>query len=231
MSDLDDRVPPAPPGEPDDEDYGESIEVALCADLWPVRGRQGFYRSRYGGPVLNGVLVPASMEQNAFLEYLRTGTHVPVACELANVKEHTVKRWRALGMMHLDWIEAGEVGANPAMALGDESFINLCAYFAAEMRRAEAKGENELVKVWHKAAKEGNWRAARDMLARRWPDRWREQREQIATGDRGLGVEGSVAVAPDLAKIIAALHEAGVTSHDLAIETTATEVEVIPPPR
>lgn len=219
MSDLDDRQVD---DDTDADDYG--TEVALAADLWPVRGRPGFYRSGPGGPALNGVLIPASLEQNKFLGYMRAGTHLPVACEIAGVTEHVVRRWRSIGGLHLDWLEGGSVGPDPAGGQNTESFVNLCAYFTLEFRKAEAEGENVLVGIWHQAAQDGNWRAARDFLARRWPERWREQREQITTGDRGFGVEGSVANPPDLAKIIAALHEAGVTSQDLAIETTATEV-------
>lgn len=218
MSDLDDRVLL------DDDDFPKS-EVELAADLWPVRGQPGCYRSRQGGTVLNGVLVPGSHEQVAFLQYLRNGNHPSVACELMGLKENSLKKWRALGAMHVDWLEAGSIGPDPAVARATDSFVNLCAYLVLEMRKAEAKGEAVLVDVWHAGATDGNWRAARDFLARRWPERWREQKESISTGDRGFGVPGSVAAPPDLAKIIAALREAGVTSDDLAIETTATEAE------
>jgi len=43
--------------------------------------------------------------------------------------------------------------------------------FFYTIERAKAEAEVELVEVWRSQAKE-NWQAARDLLARRYPERW-----------------------------------------------------------
>ncbi len=50
-----------------------------------------------------------------------------------------------------------------------------------ELARAEAEGEVRLVTLWSNAAPK-NWQAARDLLQRRWSDRWRESTEIVGAG-------------------------------------------------
>jgi hypothetical protein len=52
------------------------------------------------------------------------------------------------------------------------------ADFAAALEQAELDCESALVKKWHDAAPD-DWRAARDLLARRFPDRWGRAVEEM----------------------------------------------------
>ncbi len=50
-----------------------------------------------------------------------------------------------------------------------------------ELGRAEAEGEVRLVTLWANAAPR-NWQAARDLLQRRWSERWRDSTEIVGAG-------------------------------------------------
>lgn len=206
----------------------DNDDVVLQAELWPVPGKPGFYRASQSGHPINGVLVPASREQCDFLAYVRNGAHPDTVSELTGISQALVTTWRSVGSRHLEWLEGGQVGPQPSARGFSDSSAALCAYFVVELRKAEAAAEVAHVENWSNAGLNGDWRASRDFLARRWPERWREQREQIRTDGRALEGPAENSALPDLAAIIRALHEAGVTAKDLAIETTATDAPESP---
>jgi len=53
--------------------------------------------------------------------------------------------------------------------------------------RAETEAEATLVRTWSEAAKI-DWRAARDMLARRFPERWAQSRHPDVQGGTGFSI-------------------------------------------
>jgi hypothetical protein len=58
------------------------------------------------------------------------------------------------------------------------------ATFLGELTQAELDYERALVKKWHDAPPE-DWRAARDLPARRFPDRWVAEVEEMQS--EGIG--------------------------------------------
>jgi hypothetical protein len=62
------------------------------------------------------------------------------------------------------------------------------------LHQAELDCEAALVKKWHDAAPD-DWRAARDLLARRFPDRWGREVEERPP-DMGLGLHITLLLGP-----------------------------------
>jgi transposase len=71
-----------------------------------------------------------------------------------------------------DWISRGK--------RGEASYLE----FLESLRLAEAKAEMNAVAVWQEAMP-GNWQAARDFLARRWPEDWGTRDRHEHTGPEG----------------------------------------------
>jgi len=93
--------------------------------------------------------------QKTICRMVRAGNYLNIACAAAGISTDALSNWRKKG------------------AAGEEPF----AAFLAELEQAELDCESALVKKWHDAAPD-DWRAARDLLARRFPDRWgREARK------------------------------------------------------
>lgn len=81
---------------------------------------------------------------------IRAGNYLKTACLAAGVGYSTFARWEMLGR------------AQKRGAYRD---------FLERIEQAEAESEAALVNMWRGLAPD-NWQAARDMLARRFPDRW-----------------------------------------------------------
>ena len=64
-----------------------------------------------------------------------------------------------------------------------------------ELEQAELDCESALVKKWHDAAPD-DWRAARDLLARRFPDRWGREVEEMPAYD-GIGLHITLLLGED----------------------------------
>jgi hypothetical protein len=67
------------------------------------------------------------------------------------------------------------------------------ATFLRELQQAELDCESALVKKWHDAAPD-DWRAARDLLARRFRDRWGREVELVVTKLPGQSIDARVAI-------------------------------------
>lgn len=91
--------------------------------------------------------------RDAILKAIRSGCSYAVAARVGGVHADTLK----------NWIDKGEAGTAPV-------YVS----FVAELRDAEAACEAALVASWMNQAtgQEADWRAARDFLARRFPERW-----------------------------------------------------------
>jgi hypothetical protein len=62
--------------------------------------------------------------------------------------------------------------------------------FRQDILEAVAKSQEELVRRWH-AKTDDDWRAARDLLARRWPEEWMSREGRELTGKGGGPVQVS----------------------------------------
>jgi len=120
-------------------------------------------KNKGGRPKGSGLkLTPET--QRTILGAVRAGSFLTVACTLAGIDPDTMARW----------IKKGEKGIEPYAA------------FVKEFRRAEIEGEVTLVALWKKAAPE-DWRAAKELLAKRYPERWSDHAARLAV----LGPEGN----------------------------------------
>jgi hypothetical protein len=100
----------------------------------------------------------------AIVESIRNCSTLETAAALAGVTYRTFRNW-------MTW---GEAGRRPYFQ------------FFQAVTRAETEAEARLVRIWSEAA-ESDWRASRDMLARRFPERWGRQAEMAPQG-KGLSI-------------------------------------------
>ncbi|MGO9605653.1 MAG: hypothetical protein ACLQAT_20085 [Candidatus Binataceae bacterium] len=85
------------------------------------------------------------------------GNFVSTACRLAGISTATLDKW----------LKRGEKGEQPFKD------------FAQAYRDAESECESVLVEKWKDAAPE-DWRAAKELLAKRWPERWSDHAARLA---------------------------------------------------
>ncbi|HLY28568.1 MAG TPA: hypothetical protein VKQ72_19635 [Aggregatilineales bacterium] len=100
-------------------------------------------------------------EGEAIIERLRQGDYFQVACRSAGVNVRIGERWLQLGKGGLGY------------KMKDK---HICreehVWFYEEAMRALAKVEGKALDAWMAEIEKGNWQAARDFLARRFPKRW-----------------------------------------------------------
>jgi hypothetical protein len=108
-----------------------------------------------GGKVGRPIALTARV-QRTVCRMVSAGNYLNVACSAAGISTDALSVWRKKG------------------AAGEEPY----AAFLAELQQAELDCESALVKKWHDAAPD-DWRAARDLLARRFPDRWGREVEEM----------------------------------------------------
>lgn len=101
------------------------------------------------------------------LDAIRAGNYYETACTYAGITYRTFR----------NWMERGE------QAKSGEFF-----QFFHEVTRAEAEAEVRLVAQWQAQAGQ-DWRAARDLLARRHPERWAGRERLEHTGEGGGPIE------------------------------------------
>lgn len=102
---------------------------------------------------------------------LRQGSYMTVAAQLAGIPYWTVTKWMAAAQ-DLAYDDEGEpVPYDELGSLRDRQLVALHRHSS----RAEVLAEHELVTAWRNAGAAGDWRAARDYLARKHPQRWGQQ--------------------------------------------------------
>lgn len=118
--------------------------------------------------------------QNEFTRLIAQGIFVRQACEFIGVSEQTIYNWMARGSAEILRLEN-----NPrSKPLSKEApFVE----FFRQVKKAENTAEVRSVTQWQQAIKDGDWRAAKDFLARRYPDRWSPRIE--ITGAEGAPVQ------------------------------------------
>lgn len=112
-------------------------------------------------------LTPAVKQR--LLDAIRAGNYFEAACVYAGIGETTFYRW---------------------MEKGEKANSGEFREFWESVKRAEAEAEARIVALWQQEIP-GNWQAARDFLARRYPERWasREKVHTELTGKDGGPIE------------------------------------------
>jgi hypothetical protein len=135
---------------------------------------------------------------------IAAGNFPSIARQLANVSADTLDKWLKRG------------------ARGEQPYAD----FAEAYRGAEIKVEATLVEVWKDAAP-GDWRAAKEFLARRYPQRWSDQADQAANLDGA----GRLAAAGFVINIHLGNRGEEWEDEQRAIDVTPIAVEAPPPPK
>ena len=123
--------------------------------------------------------------QGEFTRLISLGMFVRQACEFVGVSEQTIYNWMARGSAEVLRLEN-----NPrSKPLAKEApFVE----FFRQVKKSENTAEVRSVTQWQNAIRDGDWRAAKDFLARRFPDRWSPRIE--ITGAEGAPVQVSMNV-------------------------------------
>lgn len=108
-----------------------------------------------------------------------SGLYLKQVCEYVGVSESTIYYWLKRGSEEVLRLESNPK-ARPSTK--EQPYVDF--YYA--MKRAENQSEVRAVGNWQKAMKD-DWRAAREFLARRFPDRWSPRIE--ITGAEGNPIE------------------------------------------
>jgi transposase len=101
------------------------------------------------------------------LDAIRAGNYFEPACVYAGITYRTFRNW---------------------MERGEEAKSGEYFQFFHEVTRAEAEAEARMVAQWQ-AQVPNDWRAAKDFLARRYPDRWANRDKHELMGDGGGPIE------------------------------------------
>jgi hypothetical protein len=107
---------------------------------------------------------------------MRAGAHVQVAVQAAGVGRSTYYLWMNNGRL-----AAVKVDEGMEITKEERGFLN----FFLDIVQAEAEAEVRLLTHWSKAAA-NDWRAAKDLLARRHPERWKEVSASEVSVEAGL---------------------------------------------
>jgi len=103
------------------------------------------------------------------VDAVKAGNHITRACEYAGISKMTYYRWKAKA----DTSKSGE-------------YVDLLQ----ELEEAESQAQVRMVAQWQSQIPT-DWRAAREFLARRFPDEWSslEKRELSGNSDRPVVFE------------------------------------------
>ncbi len=115
--------------------------------------------AKVGRPSKFGPGVVEELERN-----ISAGLPYHVACNLSGVAYSTYRNWM---------VAAAEEGADPELV-----------EFLERITRAETRAEARLADQWLSKTAD-DWRACRDYLARRWPERWASRDRMGVTGPQG----------------------------------------------
>lgn len=114
-----------------------------------------------------------SAVQARIVEALEHGAHLRIAAASAGIADRTLHSWLKRGRDELARVmPEGETTDDDEQTLLDlEPTEERYVRFLLAVEQAEATAEVRAVTTWSRAAGY-DWRAARDLLARRHPDRW-----------------------------------------------------------
>lgn len=111
---------------------------------------------------------------------ISAGVYMRQACEFVGISEATVYNWMTRGSAEILRLE----NDSKLKPLAKEA--PYVAFFH-RIKKSENASEIRAVMAWQSEIKEGDWRAAKEFLARRHPDRWSPRLE--LTGADGLPIQ------------------------------------------
>lgn len=118
--------------------------------------------------------------ENELSRLISAGVYMRQACEFVGISEATVYNWMTRGSAEILRLE-NDPKARPLAK--EAPYVE----FFHRIKKAENASEIRAVTAWQSEIKEGDWRAAKEFLARRFPDRWSPRLE--LTGADGLPVQ------------------------------------------
>ena len=117
--------------------------------------------------------------QKDFIRLVSAGVYVRQVCETVGISEATVYNWMSRGSAEILRLE-NNPKARPSAK--EAPYVD----FFYKVKKAENASEVRAVILWQEEIK-GDWRAAKEFLARRFPDRWSPRLE--VTGAEGAPVQ------------------------------------------
>ena len=108
-------------------------------------------------------VTPCELLGPTVIDLVQAGMTPSRAAEAAGLVKSTVSKWISRGLEEQFKIEKGEL-ANP----DEKPYLD----FVEGIVKAEAVSQGGLVMAWFKEARSGDWKAAQQFLARRWPNEW-----------------------------------------------------------
>jgi hypothetical protein len=146
--------------------------------------------------------------QSSFTGLIAQGIFVRQACEFVGISEQTIYNWMARG--------SAEIKARPIKK--EAPYVS----FFQQVKKAENTSEIRSVTQWQNAIKDGDWRAAKDFLARRFPDRWSPRIEITGAEGAPVQVNMNVDVVTLEQKVLAVLemrNASAISGSDTVIES------------
>jgi transposase len=152
--------------------------------------------------------------QGELTRLIGAGVFMNQACEYVGISVAAVYNWMARGSS-----EALRLEQNPKAKpiAKEEPYLN----FFREMKKAENFAEIRAVTNWQKAIPD-DWRAAKDFLARRYPDRWSPRLELTGADGGAIQTNLNVDVVTLEQKVLAVLEARNgraISRNDIEIES------------
>lgn len=135
--------------------------------------------------------------KDEFVRLISTGVYIRQACEYIGISEATVYNWMARGSNELLRLDN-----NPKARPNKKESIY--ADFFQAVKKADTQAEVRAITYWQAAIKD-DWRAAREFLARRYPDRWSPRIEVTGADGKPIEVNTNVDVVTLEQKVLAVL--------------------------
>ena len=129
---------------------------------------------------MSGPSRPTKMTEDVrkrLVDAVKAGNHITRACEYAGISKMTYYRWKA----------------KASTARSGEYFDLM-----QELEEAESQAQIRMVAQWQ-AQIPNDWRAAREFLARRFPDDWSPTEKQEISGPEGKPVKYRINLGGELA--------------------------------
>lgn len=152
--------------------------------------------------------------QMEFCRLIAQGIYLRQACEFIGVSEQTIYNWMARGSSEILRLETTESSKPLAKEKPYVEFFN-------KVKKAENTAEVRSVTQWQEAIKGGDWRAAKDFLARRFPDRWSPRIEITGADGAPVQVNMNVDVVTLEQKVLAVLearNASAISGSDIIVE-------------
>jgi hypothetical protein len=124
----------------------------------------------------NSKLTPELQEE--LLKLIGAGAYIRQACEFVGISEASVYLWISRGSKEILRMET-DAKAKPSAK--EKAYVEF--YYA--FKKAENASEMRAIAIWQQTMSD-DWRAAKEFLARRFPDRWSPRLE--VTGADGQPV-------------------------------------------